>query len=154
LRIALGADHGGFPGKAAIAGFLRRNGHRVVDVGTFSDESVDYPVFARLVAEKVARGACRRGILLCGTGIGMAIAANKVKGIRAAVVWDPTTARLAAEHNGANVLCLSGRLFNDRQRLAMVKAWLATPFGGGRHARRLRAISKLEKAAYHPLLSR
>jgi ribose 5-phosphate isomerase B len=153
LRIALGADHGGFPGKAAIAAFLRKRGHRVVDVGTFSDESVDYPDYARLVAEKVAKGSCHRGILLCGTGIGMAIAANKFKGIRAAVVWNPATARLAAEHNGANVLCLSGRLFNDRQRLAMVKAWMETPFGGGRHARRLREISKLEKAAYRPPLS-
>jgi ribose 5-phosphate isomerase B len=150
LRIALGADHGGFAGKAALSRFLGREGHRVVDVGTFSDESVDYPDFARLVAEKVARGACRRGILLCGTGIGMAMAANKVKGIRAAVVWNPATARLAAEHNGANVLCLSGRFFNDRERLAMVKAWLAAPFGGGRHTRRLRKVSRLEKAPFRP----
>ena len=146
MKIALGADHGGFAGKEKLAAFLRRKGHRVIDVGTFSADPVDYPDIARLVSDKVARGTCRRGVLMCGTGIGMAIAANKIRGIRAAVVWSPRTARLAAEHNDANVLCLSGRLFNDRQRAALTEAWLSTPFGGGRHSRRVRKIRFLERS--------
>jgi ribose 5-phosphate isomerase B len=145
LKIALGADHGGFSGKDLLAASLRKLGHQVVDVGTFSEDSVDYPDIARLVAEKVSKGSCRRGVLICGTGIGMAIAANKVRGVRAAVVWSVETARLAAEHNDANVLCLSGRLFDPRQQAMMVKSWLSTPFGGGRHARRVRKIRSMER---------
>ena len=144
MKIALGADHAGFRAKEKVAARLRAKGHRVVDVGASSEDSVDYPDFARLVAEKVAGGTCRRGVLLCGTGIGMAIAANKVKGVRAAAVWSPETARLAAEHNDANVLCLSARLFTESRRSAMLDAWLTTPFGGGRHARRVRKIRALE----------
>ncbi len=146
MKIAVGADHGGFSGKEKIVLHLRRLGYRVVDVGTTSPDSVDYPDYARLVAEQVAGKKCRRGVLLCGTGIGMAIAANKVHGIRAAVVWNPAVARLAAEHNDANVLCLSGRFFDDRQRIAMLDAWLSTPFAGGRHARRIRKIRAMEKS--------
>ena len=145
MKIAVGADHGGFSAKEKIVAYLRRQGHRVVDVGTTSTDSVDYPDFARLAAEQVSGGKCRRGVLVCGTGIGMSIAANKVKGVRAAVVWSPEVARLAAEHNDANVLCLSGRFFDDRKRIAMLDAWLSTPFGGGRHARRVRKIRAMEK---------
>lgn len=144
MKIAVGSDHAGFPAKEKLVARLRAKRHQVSDVGASSLESVDYPDFARLVAEKVSRGSCRRGVLVCGTGIGMCIAANKVKGVRAAVVWSVETARLAAEHNDANVLCLSGRLFDARARAAMVEAWLSTPFGGGRHARRVRKIRSLE----------
>ena len=145
MKIAVGADHAAFKAKVKVVEHLRKAGHKVVDVGTTSEESVDYPDFAALVGAKVAKGACKLGVLLCGTGIGMCISANKINGIRAAVVWDTTTARLAAEHNGANVLCLSGRLFNDRQRYAMLDAWLSTPFAGGRHKRRILKIAALEK---------
>src|SRR6185503_11212034 len=113
--------------------YLRKKGHAVADMGAHSEDSVDYPDFARAVAEAVGRGRCGRGILICGTGIGMSIAANKVRGVRAAAVWSPETARLAAEHNGANVLCLSGRLFRPTQLTRMLDVWLKTPFAGGRH---------------------
>jgi ribose 5-phosphate isomerase B len=145
VKIVVGSDHAGFQGKEAVVAFLKKKGHQVTDVGPATEDSVDYPDYARRVAEEVARGGRRRGVLLCGTGIGMCIAANKVKGVRAAVVWSAKTARLAAEHNDANVLCLSGRLFTNAQRSAMLTAWLSTPFAGGRHARRVRKIGALEK---------
>lgn len=145
MRIALGADHGGFPAKAALARRLIRAGHAVVDFGTDSEASTDYPVYARAVGRAVARGRVDRGVLICGTGIGMSIAANKVPGVRAAVVWSDKTAALAAEHNGANVLCLGGRLHSKAAIARMVALWLATPFGEGRHARRLRKIARMEK---------
>jgi ribose 5-phosphate isomerase B len=145
VKIAVGSDHAGFKAKESLVARLRKAGHQVADVGAVSEESVDYPDFAFKVADRVARGASRRGVLVCGTGIGMCISANKVGGVRAAVVWSPETARLAAEHNDANVLCLSARLFNDRQRFAMLDAWLSTPFAGGRHKRRVRKIGALEK---------
>src|SRR5262245_16725203 len=106
MKIAVGSDHGGWKAKTALVKFLRDAGHRVADVGTVSEDSVDYPDYARGVAMLVKRNRADRGILVCGTGIGMCIAANKVKGIRAAVVWNVEVAKLAAEHNGANVLCL------------------------------------------------
>jgi len=146
MKLAVGADHGGFARKGPLVRWLKKEGHAVTDVGTHGEEPVDYPDFAAQVARRVARGACARGILLCGTGIGMAIAANKVPGVRAAVAWSVETARLAAEHNKANVLCLGGRQFNSRQIQAMVKAWLSTPFGGGRHERRVKKIMALEKS--------
>jgi ribose 5-phosphate isomerase B len=145
VKIALGSDHAGFAAKARIGAALARAGHDVVDVGASSTESVDYPDFAAAVARAVAQGRVERGILVCGTGIGMAIAANKVRGVRAAVVWSPETARLCAEHNGVNVLCLAGRLFPAATLVRWAKAWLATPFGGDRHARRLKKIAALER---------
>jgi RpiB/LacA/LacB family sugar-phosphate isomerase len=145
MKIALGSDHAGYAAKEKLAAHLRRKGHSVWDAGTSSEASVDYPDYARAVGGRVARGAARRGVLVCGTGIGMCISANKVRGVRAAVVWSVATARLAAEHNDANVLCLSGRLFDHRQRAAMLDAWLAAPFAGGRHARRVRKIRALER---------
>lgn len=146
MKIAIGADHAGFPAKDSLAEHLRRKGHEVRDLGTQSADSVDYPDYARAVGEWVAKGGRRRGVLICGTGIGMCISANKVRGVRAAVVWNTASARLAAEHNDANVLCLSARLFNHRQRAAMLDAWLTTPFAGGRHTRRIRKIQALEKS--------
>jgi ribose 5-phosphate isomerase B len=145
MRIAVGADHAGWKQKDAIAKFLRSRGHRVIDMGTEGDASVDYPDFAAAVARAVGRKRADRGVLVCGTGIGMAIAANKVRGVRAAAVWSNETAKLAAEHNGANVLALSGRLFSTGALRKMTEVWLKTPFGEGRHARRVRKISALER---------
>lgn len=145
MKIALGADHGGFPVKAALVRLLTRLGHTVLDFGTDSDASTDYPDYARRVGTAVARGRAERGLLVCGTGIGMSIAANKVPGVRAAVVWSDKTAALAAEHNGANVLCLGARVHARAVLERLVKIWLSTPFGEGRHARRLKKIFRMEK---------
>ncbi len=146
VRIALGADHAGFHAKETIKKFLEQAGYPVDDVGTWSEESVDYPDFALAVAEKVASGKDQVGILACGTGIGMAIAANKVPGIRAAVAHDPMTARLAREHNDANVLTLGGRVVDDTMAIAIVRDFLDTKFAGGRHQRRIDKISELDQA--------
>ncbi len=143
-RIALGADHAGFHAKEVIRRFLAEQGYDVEDLGTQSEESVDYPDFARRVAERVAGGGAQIGMLVCGTGIGMAITANKVPGIRAATVHDEMTARLAREHNDANVLTLGGRVVSDEKAVAIVREFLAAQFGGGRHQRRVDKISDLD----------
>ena len=144
-RIAIGADHAGFQVKERIKQFLENAGHAVEDVGTLSDESVDYPEFARAVAEKVAGGLAQLGVLVCGTGMGMAIAANKVPGIRAAVVHDKVTARAAREHNDANVLTLGGRLIEPGLAVEIVKEFLDAQFAGGRHQRRVDKITEMEQ---------
>ena len=144
-RIAIGADHAGFQVKERIKQFLENAGHAVEDVGTESEESVDYPEFARAVAEKVAGGLAQVGVLVCGTGMGMAIAANKVPGIRAAVVHDKVTARAAREHNDANVLTLGGRLIEPGLAVEIVKEFLDAQFAGGRHQRRVDKISEMEQ---------
>ena len=144
MKIAVGCDHGGFGKKKGIVAQLVKLGHKVVDVGCHSEESVDYPDFAGKVARAVSTGQVDRGVLVCGTGIGMAIAANKFPKVRAAVCWDARTAALASEHNEANVLCLSGRFLPEPKLRRIVKTWLTTPFGGGRHERRVRKIGKLE----------
>lgn len=144
-RIALGADHAGFHVKEMIKRFLDDSGYRTDDLGTWSEESVDYPVFARAVAERVAGGQNDLGVLACGTGMGMAIAANKVTGIRAATAHDAMTARLAREHNDANVLTLGGRVLNDAQALEVVQAFLAAQFAGGRHQRRIDEIREMDE---------
>ena len=146
MKIAIGSDHGGFPKKKEIESLLTQLGCKIVDVGCHSEDSCDYPDYARKVAKAVAGRQVDKGILLCGTGIGMAIAANKVPGVRAAVCWSVKTAELAAEHNQANVLCLSGRFLSTDLLKKMVKAWLETEFGGGRHERRVRKIGQIEKA--------
>ena len=140
MRIAIASDHGGYSLKVHLAGCLRAAGHEVEDLGTHGTESVDYPDFAHAVAEAVAGGRAERGILVCGTGIGVSIAANRHPGIRAALVGDPWSARMAAEHNDAQILCLGGRVTGPDLALASVEAWLATPFAGGRHARRVQKI--------------
>jgi ribose 5-phosphate isomerase B len=150
MKIAVGCDHGGFVRKSGIVDQLVKLGHKVVDVGCHSEESVDYPDFARKVGQAVASGQVDRGILICGTGIGMSIAANKVPGVRAAVCWDAKTAALASEHNNANVLCLSGRFLPAPTLRKMVKAWLTTPFAGGRHERRVGKMAELERLACAP----
>jgi ribose 5-phosphate isomerase B len=145
MRVALGADHAGVALKADVARFLDDAGVSSVDFGTNGEESVDYPDFAEQVARGVARGEYEYGILICGTGIGMAIAANKVPGVRAAPVTDVESARLAREHNDANILALGARITSRERALEIVRAFLDTPFGGGRHERRLRKITALEQ---------
>lgn len=148
MKLAIGADHAGVRKKDRLAAWLRTAAggrHGVRDVGTSGTGSVDYPDFAAAVGRAVASGRASRGILLCGTGIGMAIAANKIRGVRAAVAWNPVTAALAAEHNGANVLCLPSRFVRMKQAQQMIRAFLNTPFGGGRHLRRVKKINALDR---------
>jgi ribose 5-phosphate isomerase B len=145
--VALGADHAGFPLKQDLKQWLVFEGHTVVDAGTHSQDSVDYPEFAAIVARAVASGEAERGLLVCGTGIGMAITANKVPGIRAAVCADVETARLSRQHNDLNVLALAGRATSGDQAIAIVRVWLETPFEGGRHQRRLAKVAGLERLA-------
>ncbi len=143
--IVLGSDHAGFRIKQFIEGLLVARCYRVEDVGTWSTASVDYPDFAEKLALRVRGGRGRMGILTCGTGIGASIAANKVPGIRAALVCNVRDARLSIEHNDANVLVLGGRPFNRETTRRIVSAWLRASFQGGRHLRRIRKISRLEK---------
>jgi ribose 5-phosphate isomerase B len=145
--IAVGADHAGFPLKQHLRQWLVARGYTVLDVGTQSTTSVDYPDFAEAVAQSVTCGEAERGVLVCGTGIGMAIAANKVSGIRAGVVADVATARLSRQHNDLNVLALAGRSTSFDDAIAILGAWLDTPFEGGRHERRLAKITDLERSS-------
>jgi ribose 5-phosphate isomerase B len=144
MRISIGADHRGFPLKEQLAAWLRAQGHEVADVGTHSTESTDYPLYAAQVARSVAQGQADRGILVCATGVGMCITANKVHGVRAALAADEEIARLSRQHNNVNVLCLGEkRSAAEAQRIA--DAWLETDFEGGRHSRRLGEIDELEQ---------
>lgn len=143
MRIAIAADHAGYALKEVIKRALGSPPAQVDDLGTDSDASVDYPDFAAGVAALVASGACDRGILICGTGIGMAMAANKVRGVRAATAWSIETARLAREHNDANVLALGARVLRPDVAVALVRTFLETPFAGGRHKRRVDKIDAL-----------
>jgi ribose 5-phosphate isomerase B len=150
MRLAIGSDHAGFKLKSQLVSWLksRSGGHHLVnDVGTTSPESCDYPDFAARVAQAVSKGRVSRGILLCGTGIGMAMAANKIRGVRAAVAWDPAIAALASKHNRANVLCLPARFIGLGKARAAIAAYLKTPYGTGRHARRVRKITDLDRCA-------
>jgi len=144
MKIALGADHRGFAIRPKVLKLLRRLGHEVDDVGTFTADAVDYPDIAKLVAEKVGAGEVDRGVLICGTGLGMCIAANKFPGVRAAPCHDDLTAEISRRHNDTNVLCLSSDLLSERRIDRMVEIWLSTPFEGGRHARRVEKIAELE----------
>jgi ribose 5-phosphate isomerase B len=144
MRIAIGSDHAGFALKEEVKEYLVRAGVEVEDMGTNSRDSVDYPDYAEKVAIEVRDGKVDRGILMCGTGVGVCIAANKVHGIRAAPAWDPEIARLSRAHNDANVLCLPGRYMDPKLAIEIVNVWLATPFEGGRHQRRVDKISALE----------
>ncbi len=144
MRVAIGSDHAGFVLKERLRGTLERQGHQVVDEGTHSDESCDYPDFAASVARDVAAGRADRGILVCGTGVGMSIAANKVAGIRAALGTVPEEVRLARAHNDANVLTLGARFIDEPSADALVDVFLQTAFDGGRHSRRVAEIAALE----------
>lgn len=148
--IAIGADHGGYPLKERIAFKLKEAGWEVVDCGTDSHESVDYPDFAHAVAKKVASGQCRCGIVIDGAGIGSAITANKVPGIRAATCYDISTARNSREHNHANVLSLGAGLIGEGLAWQIVTEWLATGWGPGRHARRVSKIDAIERQYSRP----
>ena len=145
MRIAIGCDHRGVQVKRKLIELLERLKHEVTDEGTHDTESVDYPDFAARVAEKVSDSTVDRGILICGTGIGMAIAANKFAGVRAAPVHDDLTAEMSRRHNDVNVLCLSADMLGGRLIDRMIKIWLSTDFEGGRHARRVDKIGQLEK---------
>ncbi|HJR63118.1 MAG TPA: ribose 5-phosphate isomerase B [Gemmatimonadaceae bacterium] len=142
MRIAVASDHAGYRYKTMLAAVLAERGHEVVDFGTDSEESVDYPDFIRPAAEAVARGECQRGIVLGGSGNGEAMAANRVKGVRCALCWGTESARLARAHNDANMLSLGQRLLTESEALAIVDTWLTTEFEGGRHVRR---IAKLDE---------
>ena len=143
--IALGADHAGFELKEALKAWLIDHGYQVLDYGTHSTESVDYPDYAAQVAEAVANQKVERGLLFCGTGLGMAMAANKVPGVRAALCPDLYTARMSREHNDANVLTLGGRLMGPEMALDILKLWIETEFAGGRHRRRVDKIGDIER---------
>ena len=145
MKISIASDHAGFDEKELLKSHLIAAGHEVVDRGPGDDARVDYPDFAQLVAADVAQGAAERGVLVCGTGIGMAIAANKLPGIRAANVTSAEFAALAREHNDANVVAVSGRFVSDEVNRAIVDAFLTTEFGGGRHAGRVEMIAALER---------
>jgi ribose 5-phosphate isomerase B len=145
VRIAIGADQGGYELKQPIAEYLIAEGHEVSDLGIHRLESVDYPDIAALVARAVAAGEAERGIIICGTGIGVSLAANKVRGIRAALCTDCYMARMAREHNDAQVLCLGGRVLGIGSALDIVRVFLTSTFLGGRHARRVAKISALER---------
>lgn len=142
--IALGADHAGYGLKEALKGWLINHGYQVLDLGTHSTESVDYPDYAALVAEAVADHKVERGLLICGTGIGMSMVANKVPGVRAALCADLYSARMSREHNDANVLVLGGRLMGADMGTEILQAWLETDFAAGRHARRVDKIADIE----------
>jgi ribose 5-phosphate isomerase B len=145
MRIAVGSDHRGYHLKVKLLETLQKLGHQVDDEGTCDSQCVDYPDFAACVARKVAGGLAERGILICGTGIGMAIAANKFPGIRAAACNDEVTAEISRRHNDLNILCLSGDLLGERCVDRLVEIWLNTDFEGGRHARRVEKITQLEQ---------
>lgn len=144
MKIALGSDHAGFDYKERIKKFLTDSGHEVVDVGTDSSESTDYPLFIIPAAELVARGKCERGIVFGGSGNGEAIAANKVRGIRCALCWSDETAEFSRRHNDANVLSLGQRMISYEVAERIVKIWLETPFDGGRHSRRIAQLDDYE----------
>ena len=150
MRIAVGSDHRGVELRAKLIGFLEGLGQEVVDVGTHGQQEVDYPDVAALVARKVANREVDRGILLCGTGVGMCIAANKIPGVRAAPCHDDITAEVSRRHNDLNVLCLSGDLLGEKLADRLVEIWLKTPFDGGRHARRNQKIVDLERRNGRP----
>jgi ribose 5-phosphate isomerase B len=144
MKVAIGADHAGFEEKEKLKKTLDELGVEYEDLGTNSCDSVDYPDYAKKVGEAVASGEAEQGILVCGSGIGIAIAANKIHGVRAAQAWNEETARLAREHNDANVLSIGARVVPEEEIPKIVKAWFDAKFEGGRHAKRVEKIEKLE----------
>lgn len=145
MKVAIASDHGGFNLKTEIVSLLEELGYEFQDFGCHSTDSVDYPDYAQVVAEKVAKGEFDRGILVCGTGIGMSIAANKVPGIRCALVHDAFSARATREHNDSNILAMGERVIGPGLAREIVQIWLTTPFAGGRHERRVQKIGQLEE---------
>ncbi len=149
-KIAIACDHGGFNIKKVIAEYLVQNGHKIDDLGTYSSDSVDYPDFAHTIAERIANGVDKRAILICGTGIGMSITANRYPGVRAALGNDIYSARMSRLHNDSNVLVLGGRIVGPKLATEIVSMWLNTEFEGGRHNRRIEKIDydRLETVVY------
>lgn len=145
MKLAIGSDHRGYALKENLVAMLSESGHEVVDAGACSTESVDYPDIAADVSSKVSSREVERGILICGTGIGMAIAANKFPGVRAAPCCDELTAEMSRRHNDLNVLCLSADMLGQNLVRRMVEVWIKTDFEGGRHARRVEKIAKLDE---------
>src|SRR5262249_16075300 len=143
MIIAIGSDHAGFTYKEKIKTFLSALGHTVTDFGTHSEAPVDYPLFIRPVALAVARGEAERGVVLGGSGNGEAMAANRIKGVRCALCWNVETARLARQHNNANMISLGQRLLSEQEALDIVRVWLDTPFEGGRHPPRIQFLHVL-----------
>jgi ribose 5-phosphate isomerase B len=143
MKIIIGSDHGGYELKQIVVNYLTQLGHQVEDIGTHSNESVDYPEYAVQVARSVTDGESDRGILICGSGIGMCMTANRITGARAALVSEPYAARMSRRHNNSNILCLGGRLLGDQLAMEIVSVWLQEEFEGGRHQRRLDLIDEL-----------
>ena len=148
MQIGLACDHGGFELKEELKTFLKSLGAEPVDLGTFNEDSVDYPDFGIRVADKISRGELGKGILICGTGIGMSIVANKFRGVRAALVNDLYSARYCREHTDANILVIGGRIVGKDLAKEIVRTWFETPFSGGRHKRRLEKIEALEREKF------
>jgi len=144
MKIGIACDHGGVGLKRALSRFLKDRGFEVTSFGTNSAASVDYPDYAEKLCRAILNGRLERGILICGTGIGMTMTANKFKRIRAALCTDEYMARMSREHNDANVLCLGGRVLGEELAKSIVDVWLKTPFAGGRHSRRLKKMAKIE----------
>jgi ribose 5-phosphate isomerase B len=147
MRIAIGSDHAGVTLKAALGDYLRQGGHQVLDLGTHGDQRVDYPDFGAAVARAVADGRCERGVAVCGSGIGICMAVNKVPGIRAGVAYDTTTARLMREHNDAQVICFGQRLTTYERAVEALDEFLDAPFQGGRHQARVEKLAALDAQA-------
>ena len=144
-KIAIGADHAGFRLKEFVKKLLQEKGYEVIDVGTYSEERCHYPEFAKKVAKMVSEGEVPRGVLVCGSGIGMSIVANKFKGVRAALCHNIYSAKYSRLHNDSNVLCLGGRVTGEDLTREIVEVWLSTPFEGGRHTQRLNLIAQIEE---------
>ncbi len=145
MRIAIGSDHRGFNLKSKVVALLRTKGHDITDVGSHTPDHVDYPDLAANVSRLVSKGEVDRGILICGSGIGMAIVANKYRGVRAAPCYDELTAEMSRRHNDLNVLCLSADMLGERLVDRLVEIWISTEFEGGRHARRVEKIGQIER---------
>lgn len=142
MKIAIGCDHAGYKLKEIVKDKLTKEGYELIDLGTNSSESVDYPIYGRAVGEKVASGECDKGIAICGTGIGISISCNKVKGVRAALCNTEHLAEMSREHNDANVLCLGAREIDKELALKIVEKWLSTDFLGGKHLRRIKMLEE------------
>jgi len=148
MQIGLACDHGGFELKEELKVFLKSLGVEPIDMGTFNEDSVDYPDFGALVAERVSQGEWEKGILICGTGIGMSMVANKFPRVRAGLANDLYSSRCSREHNDANILIIGGRIVGKGLAKEILRVWLETPFAGGRHKRRLEKIEALEREKF------
>lgn len=143
MKIALASDHGGFELKEQVKGYLLDKGHEIIDLGCNTEDSVDYPVYGKACGEAVIKGEAEKGMVFCGTGIGISIAANKVKGVRCSLCMDTFMAEMSRRHNDANVLALGGRILSTETAFAIVEVWLGTEFEGGRHQRRVDLLNQM-----------